>query len=101
HSKSNVGIHEFVHLIDKADGAVDGLPESLMHQQYVMPWLNAIHEEIEDIKQNSSDINPYGANSKIEFFSVASEYFFSQPKKFKKNHPDLYAVLAKIYAQEL
>lgn len=101
HSKSNVGIHEFVHLIDMADGAVDGLPESLMHQQYVMPWLNAMHEEIEDIKQRESDINPYGATSKIEFFSVASEYFFNQPKKFKKNHPDLYAVLAKIYAQEL
>lgn len=101
HSKSNVGIHEFVHLIDMADGAVDGLPESLLQQQYVMPWLNAMHEEIEDIKQRESDINPYGATSKIEFFSVASEYFFNQPKKFKKNHPDLYAVLAKIYAQEL
>ena len=29
-SKNNVGIHEFVHLIDKADGATDGIPESLM-----------------------------------------------------------------------
>lgn len=101
HSKSNVGIHEFVHLIDMADGAVDGLPESLLQQQYVMPWLNAMHEEIEDIKQRESDINPYGATSKIEFFSVASEYFFNQPKKFKKNHPELYAILAKMYAQKL
>ncbi len=100
HSKSNVGIHEFVHLIDKADGAVDGIPESLMQQQFVLPWLSAMHEEITDIKENDSDINPYGATSKIEFLSVASEYFFNQPKKFEKNHPDLYALMSKIYAQD-
>lgn len=100
-SKTNVGIHEFVHLIDKADGAVDGLPESLMKKQYVMPWLNAMHEAINAIKENESDINPYGATSKVEFFSVASEYFFNQPTKFKKNHPELYAIMSKIYAQTI
>lgn len=101
HSKSNVGIHEFVHLIDKADGAVDGLPESLMQKQYVLPWLNIMHEAINNIKENESDINPYGATSKMEFFSVASEYFFNQPKKFKENHPELYTIMSKIYAQKL
>lgn len=98
-SKSNVGIHEFVHLIDKADGATDGIPESLMTQQFVMPWLNKMHEEIEEIKSHDSDINPYGATSKVEFFSVASEYFFNQPDLFKKKHPDLYELLSKIYRQ--
>ncbi|WP_419214096.1 zinc-dependent peptidase [Maribacter sp. X9] len=100
-STSNVGIHEFVHLIDKADGATDGLPESLMQKQYVLPWLKAMHSEIEKIKSHKSDINPYGATSEIEFLSVASEYFFNQPKKFQENHPKLYDLMVEMYKQNL
>jgi len=96
-STSNVGIHEFVHLIDMADGAVDGIPESLMQKQYVAPWLKLMHKEIESIKKNKSDINPYGATSEIEFLSVASEYFFNSPEKFKAKHPELYSLMKKMY----
>ena len=97
HSKSNVGIHEFVHLIDKADGAVDGIPESLMQKQYVAPWLKLMHKEIDSISDSKSDINPYGASSEVEFLSVASEYFFSNPKAFEKKHPELYNLMTKMY----
>ena len=100
-SKNNVGIHEFVHLIDKADGAVDGLPESLLEKQYVVPWLQLMHEEILKIKENDSDINPYGATSEAEFLSVVSEYFFNQPKRFMDKHPALYGLMIKIYHQDL
>jgi len=44
--KSNVGIHEFIHLIDKADGAVDGVPEILFKHSFVLPWLNEVKKEI-------------------------------------------------------
>ncbi|WP_276167336.1 zinc-dependent peptidase [Zobellia alginiliquefaciens] len=97
YSKSNVGIHEFVHLIDKADGAVDGIPESLMQKQYVAPWLKLMHKEIDNIRERESDINPYGATSEVEFLSVASEYFFNNPKSFQKKHPELYSLMKKIY----
>ena len=97
HSKSNVGIHEFVHLIDKADGAVDGIPESLMQKQYVAPWLKLMHKEIDSIRDSKSDINPYGASSEVEFLSVASEYFFSNPNAFEKKHPELYNLMTKMY----
>ena len=96
-SSSNVGIHEFVHLIDMADGVVDGIPESLMQKQYVAPWLKLMHKEIESIKENESDINPYGATSEVEFLSVASEYFFNNPQEFQKKHPELYSLMKKMY----
>jgi Mlc titration factor MtfA (ptsG expression regulator) len=99
-SRSNVGIHEFVHLIDKADGMTDGVPENLMQKQYVIPWLKLVHQEIEKIKDNESDINPYGATSEVEFFSVVSEYFFNQPDLFQESHPKLYELMAKMYRQE-
>ncbi len=99
-SKSNVGIHEFVHLIDKADGGTDGVPESLMRKQYVLPWLQLVHRETEKIKQDESDINPYAATSEAEFLSVVSEYFFTQPELFEERHPALYNLMTKMYRQE-
>jgi len=99
-SKNNVGIHEFVHLIDKADGGTDGIPESLMQKQYVLPWLHLVRSETERIKQDESDINPYAATNEAEFLSVASEYFFSRPELFEEKHPELYALMTKIYRQE-
>jgi MtfA peptidase len=93
----NTGIHEFVHLLDKADGAIDGVPEQLLNKQYTIPWLNLMNEAIEKIKQGNSDINPYGATSKTEFFAVAAEYFFQQPGLFKENHPELFALMETIF----
>ena len=95
----NVGIHEFVHLIDKADGATDGIPESIIQKQYVIPWLKLVHEEIKNIKKDESDTDPYGATNEVEFFSVVSEYFFNQPDLFQKEHPKLYELMSIIYRQ--
>ncbi len=99
--KQNVGIHEFVHLIDKADGDTDGIPKVLMKNQYIIPWLKLMHEEIREIRKNESDINPYGSTNEAEFFSVVSEYFFSRPHLFSKKHPELFQLLEKIYSQDL
>jgi len=97
--KSNVGIHEFVHLIDKADGVTDGIPEILLKHAYVAPWLHIIKEEMLQIERGRSDINPYALTSDAEFLAVVSEYFFDDPEKFKKKHPDLYQYLTTIFHQ--
>ncbi|WP_207497133.1 zinc-dependent peptidase [Aridibaculum aurantiacum] len=96
-SKTNTGIHEFVHLIDKTDGAVDGVPRSLVDQQYVLPWLSLMQYKIQQIHDEQSDIDPYGATNQAEFFAVASEYFFEQPELLQQNHPELYRLLTKIF----
>lgn len=101
HSKNNVGIHEFVHLLDKADGDTDGIPEMLMDQQYLIPWVKEMHDEIKEIKDRDSNINPYGATNQAEFLSVVSEYFFNQPERLSKDHPELFDLLEKIYRQDL
>lgn len=98
--KENTGIHEFVHLLDKEDGSIDGLPEALMQKQYCIPWLNLMAENIDAIKENHSDINMYGSKNKAEFFAVAAEYFFNQPELFKQNHPALYNLMTEIFHQD-
>jgi MtfA peptidase len=95
----NTGIHEFVHLIDKTDGATDGIPENIMDKQYIIPWLNLMQKEIQKITDGQSSIHPYGATSGAEFFAVASEYFFERPDLLKTHHPELYDLLDKIFNQ--
>lgn len=95
--KNNTAIHEFVHLIDKTDGAVDGVPELLLQHQYSIPWINLMHQNIKAIEQNKSDINPYGATNQAEFFAVVSEYFFERPQLLKSKHPALYDMLEKMF----
>jgi len=98
--KQNTGIHEFVHLLDKSDGATDGVPENLLGHDYATPWLKMMHQEIHRIETGSSDINPYGATNEAEFLAVASEYFFEKPEQLQNKHPELYEQLSRIFAQD-
>lgn len=100
-SMHNVGIHEFIHLLDKADGTTDGHPEALIQQPFLIPWVKLMHREIEAIKAGRSDINVYGSTNEAEFFSVVSEYFFQQPERLEKNHPELFNMLERIFRQDL
>ncbi|MBL4753327.1 MAG: zinc-dependent peptidase [Flavobacteriales bacterium] len=99
--KRNTAIHEFVHLIDGADGAIDGIPKHLMDKQYLIPWLDLINQQIEAIYAEKSDINPYGGTNRQEFFAVACEYFFERPKLLERKHPLLYQLLAQIFKHDM
>lgn len=98
--KTNTAIHEFVHLVDKTDGSVDGIPEFILNRQYIMPWLQLMRSEIKKIMADRSDINPYGATNEAEFFAVVSEYFFERPDLLQKKHPQLYELLSTIFRQQ-
>jgi len=98
---NNVALHEFVHLIDKEDGTIDGLPEILIDKAFVLPWMKELKKEMLNIKHHKSDINPYAMTNESEFLAVASEYFFMSPKRFKEKHPELYKYFSKIYRRKL
>ncbi len=95
--RSNTAIHEFVHLVDKSDGDADGVPAILFDHPYSVPWLQRIHAEIQLIKTNASDINVYGATNEAEFLAVAAEYFFKQPERMQKKHPELFSMLQQVF----
>ncbi|MFK7756125.1 MAG: zinc-dependent peptidase [Flavobacteriales bacterium] len=98
--RKNTAIHEFVHLIDKLDGQTDGVPELLLKRQYVIPWLELMRSNIDDVYKGGTDINPYGGTNKQEFFAVTSEYFFEKPKLLARKHPELHALLEQIFDQD-
>ena len=88
-------------MIDKSDNIIDGIPSLLLEKQYTIPWLDLINQKIEEIYKDKSDINPYGATNRAEFFAVISEYFFERPQLLKRKHPELYQILEEIFDQDM
>ena len=99
--KKNTAIHEFVHLIDKMDGNVDGIPHVVLDKQFTIPWFELIQKKMDEIHNDESDINPYGGTNRQEFFAVASEYFFERPQLLAIKHPELYEALEVIFNQKM
>jgi Mlc titration factor MtfA (ptsG expression regulator) len=99
-SSRNTAIHEFVHLIDKMDGSLDGVPEILLERKYVAEWRQLLEQAMDNIRQGQSDIDAYGATSPVECFAVVAEYFFEQPILFHANHPQLYQMLQRIFVRK-
>ena len=60
-----------------------------------------MHEEMERIAENKSDINPYATTNQAEFLAVTAEYFFEKPELLKEKHPAIYNKLSKIFGQDL
>lgn len=98
-SHHNTAIHEFVHLIDKMDGTLDGVPEILLERKYVARWKELLELTMNQIRSGRSDINPYGATSAVECFAVLAEYFFEQPERFKSHHPELSEMLTRVFVR--
>lgn len=96
----NAAIHEFVHLLDKADGATDGVPEILTDHEYAVPWLKMMHQEMHRIEAGKSDINPYALTNEAEFLAVAAEYFFEKPEQLQHKHPEIYQQLCQLFGQD-
>ena len=95
--KRNTAIHEFVHLIDKMDGTMDGIPEIILERKYIPRWVNLMNTTIQQMKNYGSDIYMYGATNQAEFLAVISEYFFERPDLLRLNHPELYEMLEIIF----
>jgi len=99
--KHNTGIHEFAHLLDKADGSTDGIPRQLLNEKSTSRWISLMNKTMEEIKRGYSDIDAYAATGSTEFFPVVAEYFFQRPDLFKENHPELFELMEEIFQQQV
>jgi Mlc titration factor MtfA (ptsG expression regulator) len=97
--KQNVGIHEFAHLVDRADGAVDGIPPGVP-ADVARSWIHWVARELADPPEKRSHIRPYAYTNEAEYFAVLMEYFFEAPHLLQKKNPELYAMLEKMTRQD-
>ena len=103
-SGHNVIYHEFAHKLDMLDGAADGTPPLHDRDEY-RDWVLTCSREYLRLKHDTekgkkSFLDAYGATSEAEFFAVATEQFFDQPRLMIKHAPDLYRVLQEYYRQD-
>ncbi len=99
--RDNTGIHEFTHLLDKADGNTDGIPDYFLDHQYLIPWVEMMRGEMVAIEGGNSDIDTYATTNQAEFFAVVAEYFFNRPAALADKHPELFALMERIFHQDL
>ena len=99
-SQRNTAIHEFVHLIDKMDGTLDGVPELLLERRHIPQWQILLQNTMDGIRSGESDIDAYGATSPVECFAVVAEYYFEQPEIFKIKHPLLHQMMHQIFVKK-
>ena len=96
----NTAIHEFVHLIDKMDGTLDGVPEILLERKYVPRWQELLELTMQQVREGYSDVDHYAATSPVECFPVLAEYFFEQPELFRERHPELEEMMRRIFMKK-
>jgi uncharacterized protein YecA (UPF0149 family) len=65
------------------------------------PWIDLVRRKMEEMRRGDSDINAYGLTNEAEFFAVASEYFFERPGVMERKHPELYAMMSRVFNQSL
>jgi MtfA peptidase len=100
----NTVLHEFAHVLDYLDGAADGAPP-LETDDRRAAWKRIMTDEYQtliaaDLRGRRTFFDPYGAKNPAEFFAVVTEHFFEQPRRFRKNHRELYALLKSFYRQD-
>jgi Mlc titration factor MtfA (ptsG expression regulator) len=97
--RRNVGVHEFAHLVDEADGQIDGIPATGLPPALRRPWAEVMQRELAAIRAGHSDIDPYAGTNEAEFFAVVNEYFFERPEKLQEHHPELFDLLTQALHQ--
>lgn len=97
----NVVVHEIAHKLDLLDGAMNGtprLPKGLSRGDWIaamQPAYDALVRAVE--RGRTTLIDPYASESVEEFFAVASELHFSDPRTLQRAAPAVAAVLARFY----
>jgi Mlc titration factor MtfA (ptsG expression regulator) len=91
----NVGVHEFAHLLDKADKHIDGIPFMLNSSEREI-WTTLVEKEFSSAKV-ILNIDPYAFTNRSEFFAVIFEIYKENPDHLKKMYPELYGILKKYF----
>jgi Mlc titration factor MtfA (ptsG expression regulator) len=97
--EENVGIHEFAHLVDGADGAIDGIPPGVP-PEVAKKWIEWVGQELAMSPEKRTHIKDYAYTNEAEYFAVLTEYFFETPGILQKKNPELYRMLVRMFRQD-
>jgi Mlc titration factor MtfA (ptsG expression regulator) len=97
----NVVLHEFAHQLDHESGSTNGAPVLHTRGAY-RSWAHVFSDEFTELQKDAtrgrhSLLDHYGATNPAEFFAVATETFFEQPRQMATHHEELYLQLKDYY----
>lgn len=100
----NLVYHEFAHKLDMLDGQADGTPPLASRAEQAR-WREVCERAFLELRARTQRGQPtfldqYGATNEAEFFAVATEHFFDQPRALRKEEPELYEALRQFYRQD-
>lgn len=98
---NNVVIHEMAHKVDFLDGAADGTPPletTADRREWARVWSAAFLAHRSGAQHV---LREYAQTNEAEFFAVATEVFFEQPKQLRRELPEIYGLLARFYNLDL
>jgi Mlc titration factor MtfA (ptsG expression regulator) len=100
----NVVLHEFAHVLDGENGAMDGVPlfdRPAAYRTWSGVFRSLYERQVQEtLEGKEPPVHPYGATNVAEFFAVATEAFFTTPTQFKAKLPELYTELMTFYRQD-
>jgi Mlc titration factor MtfA (ptsG expression regulator) len=95
----HVGFHEFAHLLDLEQARFDGIPLGF-DDAAAGRWVELREQEIPRMLHGESLLDEYGAHDPVEFLAVAVETFFETSLAMRRNHEELYELLAAFFRQD-
>jgi len=95
--KRHTALHEFMHLIDMADGEADGVPKLIMKRPEIVPWVQMMNAKLGKMVQPKASGETDLSRERAELLSNLTEYFFEKPEEFKEQEPDLYKEMEKMF----
>lgn len=100
HAGYCVAAHEIAHKLDLLDGVLDGTP--LLPRAWQREWARDFQAAYDALLATveagrESAIDSYAAEAPEEFFAVATEYHFSDPRRLHEAMPEVAAHLRRFY----
>jgi hypothetical protein len=97
----NLALHEMAHAL-RLTNILDNDEYDFFDMETMLEYEKQAYLEMQQIGQGESPFfRSYAAANKEEFFSVAVERFFEQPKEFQDYNPVLYLLLSQILKIDL
>ena len=96
----NVLIHELAHFFDREQRKIGGRYPWRTRRQQGDSWANVLTREWREHLQRGSILPSYAALNEAEFFAVACEMFFENPRPLHAAHPELYEMLQEFFHQD-
>jgi MtfA peptidase len=96
----NVLIHELAHFFDREQRKISGRYPRRVRYAGSDSWADFLTAEWQRHLQHGSVLPAYAALNEAEFFAVACEMFFENPRPLQTAHPELYAMLQDFFNQD-